>query len=87
MRIARLQEYIRKSHQENYRPYLLLAASPAVVAPLLNNQAQRDERTLMDRLISRQGLSQDEALTMVVNYRQGKRVEIDPALMEGLDAI
>jgi hypothetical protein len=41
----------------------------------------------MDRLISRQGLSQDEALTMVVNYRQGKRVEIDPALMEGLDAI
>ena len=50
-------------------------------------EARRDERTLMDRLISRQGLSQDEALTMVVNYRLGKRVEIDPALMEGLDAI
>lgn len=50
-------------------------------------EARRDERTLMDRLISRQGLSQDEALTMVVNYRQGKRVEIDRALMEGLDAI
>jgi len=50
-------------------------------------EARRDEHTLMDRLISRQGLSQDEALTTVVNYRQGKRVEIDPALMEGLDAI
>jgi ribosomal protein L21E len=50
-------------------------------------EARRDERTLMERLIRRQGLSPDEAMTTVVNYRQGKRVEIDPALMEGLDAI
>ncbi|MEQ1784081.1 MAG: hypothetical protein ABMA14_22215 [Hyphomonadaceae bacterium] len=50
-------------------------------------EAGRDERTLMDRLIMRQGLSPDEAKMTVVNYRQGKRVEIDPALMEGLDAI
>lgn len=50
-------------------------------------EARRDERKLVERLIDRQGLSQDEAMLTVVNYRQGKRVEIDPALMEGLDAI
>lgn len=50
-------------------------------------EARRDERTLMDRLVRRQGLSPDEARLTVVNYRQGKRVEIDPALMEGLDSI
>lgn len=50
-------------------------------------EAHRDEHTLMDRLILRQGMSPDEAMLTVVNYRQGKRVEIDPALMEGLDAI
>ncbi len=50
-------------------------------------EARRDERKLVERLIDRQGLSHDEAMLTVVNYRQGKRVEIDPALMEGLDAI
>ena len=49
--------------------------------------SRRDERTLVDRLIRRQGLSPDEALRTVVDYLKGKRVEIDPALMEGLDAI
>ncbi|HVY90279.1 MAG TPA: hypothetical protein VG942_15515 [Hyphomonadaceae bacterium] len=47
----------------------------------------RDERLLVDRLIRRQGLSRDEALRVVDDYRDGKRVEIDPILMEGLDAI
>lgn len=47
----------------------------------------RDERLLVDRLVNRQGLSRDEAVRMVGNYREGRRVEIDPILMEGLDAI
>jgi hypothetical protein len=47
----------------------------------------RDERVLVDRLIRRQGLSRDEALQLVDDYRDGKRAEIDPILMEGLDAI
>lgn len=51
------------------------------------DEARRDERTLVDRLINRQGLSRDEAVRTVVDYRKGKRVEIDPILMEGLDAI
>jgi hypothetical protein len=50
-------------------------------------EARRDERTLVERLIYRQGLSLDEAVRTVKDYRKGKRVEIDPALMEGLDAI
>ena len=50
-------------------------------------EARRDERTLVDRLIYRQGLSFDEATRTVKDYRRGKRVEIDPALVEGLDAI
>jgi len=50
-------------------------------------QSRRDERLLVDRLIKRQGLSPDEALRTVDDYREGKRVEIDPILMEGLDAI
>ena len=45
------------------------------------------ERLLVDRLINRQGLSRDEAVRTVDNYREGRRAEIDPALMEGLDAI
>ncbi|HTD65419.1 MAG TPA: tetratricopeptide repeat protein [Candidatus Limnocylindria bacterium] len=32
LKIPRLQEYIRKSHQENRRPYLLLVAVSAVIA-------------------------------------------------------
>lgn len=51
------------------------------------DEARRDERTLVERLIYRQGLSRDEAMRTVNDYRQGMRVEIDPALMEGLDAI
>lgn len=49
--------------------------------------SRRDERLLVDRLINRQGLSPDEAVRMVDNYREGRRAEIDPALMEGLHAI
>ncbi|HPI46783.1 MAG TPA: hypothetical protein PLH23_00835 [Hyphomonadaceae bacterium] len=49
--------------------------------------SRRDERLLVDRLIKRQGLSRDEAVRTVGDYREGKRVEIDPILMEGLDAI
>ncbi len=47
----------------------------------------RDEYTLIERLVARQGLSRDEAVRTVRDYRKGKRVEIDPALMEGLDSI
>lgn len=50
-------------------------------------EARRDERTLIERLVERQGLSRDEAVRMVGDYRLGRRVEIDPILMEGLDAI
>lgn len=50
-------------------------------------EARRDEYTLIERLVDRQGLSRDEAVRTVVDFRQGKRVEIDPALMEGLDSI
>ena len=49
--------------------------------------SRRDERLLVDRLIKRQGLSRDEAVRTVGDYREGKRVEIDPILMEGLDSI
>ena len=49
--------------------------------------SRRDERLLVDRLIKRQGLSRDEAVRTVDDYREGKRVEIDPILMEGLDAV
>jgi hypothetical protein len=49
--------------------------------------SRRDERVLVTRLIERQGLSRDEALRTVDDYREGKRVEIDPILMEGLDSI
>lgn len=51
------------------------------------DEARRDERKLVERLINRQGLSLDEAMRTVKDYRKGRRVEIDPALMEGLDAI
>ena len=50
-------------------------------------EARRDEYTLIERLVDRQGLSRDDAVRAVGEYRQGKRVEIDPALMEGLDSI
>jgi len=51
------------------------------------NTARNDERVLVERLVRRQGLSQDEAVRLVDNYREGRRAEIDPALMEGLDAL
>jgi len=41
----------------------------------------------VDRLVRRQGLSRDEATRLVDDYREGKRAEIDPALMEGLDTL
>lgn len=50
-------------------------------------QTRRDEFTLIERLVDRQGLSRDEAVRTVGDYRKGKLVEIDPALMEGLDSI
>ena len=37
--------------------------------------------------IASMSLSRDEAVRTVGDYRKGKRVEIDPALMEGLDSI
>lgn len=49
--------------------------------------SRRDERLLVDRLVKRQGLTKDEALRTVDQYREGKRVEIDPILMEGLDSL
>jgi polyhydroxyalkanoate synthesis regulator phasin len=49
--------------------------------------AGNDERVLVDRLVRRQGLSRDEATRLVDDYREGKRAEIDPALMEGLDTL
>jgi hypothetical protein len=49
--------------------------------------SRRDERLLVDRLVKRQGLSRDEAMRTVGDYREGKRVEIDPILMEGLDSL
>jgi hypothetical protein len=51
------------------------------------NDSGADERVLVDRLVSRQGLSRDEAVRLVDNYREGKRAEIDPVLMEGLDKL
>lgn len=49
--------------------------------------SRRDERVLVDRLVRRQGLTPDEAMRTVGEYREGKRVEIDPILMEGLDSL
>ena len=51
------------------------------------DDSRRDERVLVDRLIQRQGLSRDEAVQLVDNYREGKRAEIDPLLMEGLEEL
>lgn len=51
------------------------------------NDAGSDERVLVDRLMRRQGLSRDEAVRLVDDYRKGRRAEIDPALMEGLDTL
>jgi hypothetical protein len=52
-----------------------------------HEESRNDERVLVDRLIRRQGLSRDEALRLVDEFREGRRAEIDPALMEGLDTL
>lgn len=51
------------------------------------DDSRNEERVLVDRLIQRQGLSRDEAIQLVDNYRDGKPVEIDPLLMEGLEKL
>jgi len=52
-----------------------------------HEENRNDERVLVDRLIRRQGLSRDEAIRLVDDFREGRRAEIDPALMEGLDTL
>jgi hypothetical protein len=52
-----------------------------------HEENRNDERVLVDRLIRRQGLSRDEAIRLVDDFREGRRAEIDPALMEGLDKL
>jgi hypothetical protein len=52
-----------------------------------HEENHNDERVLVDRLIRRQGLSRDEAIRLVDDFREGRRAEIDPALMEGLDTL
>jgi hypothetical protein len=49
--------------------------------------SRSDESELVERLIRRQGVSRDEAIRLVDDYREGKRAEIDPALMEGLERL
>jgi hypothetical protein len=51
-------------------------------------EKNRDEElVLVDRLVRRQGVSHEEALRLVADHRKGRRAEIDPALMEGLETI
>ena len=52
-----------------------------------HEKTRNEERVLVDRLIRRQGLSREEALRTVDNHRRGRRAEIDPALMEGLEQL
>jgi hypothetical protein len=52
-----------------------------------HEDSRKDEAVLVDRLISRQGLTRDEAVRLVDNYREGQRVAIDPLLMEGLEEL
>ena len=56
-----------------------------------NTQAHEKTRNevsvLVDRLIRRQGLSREEAVRVVDDHRRGRRAEIDPALMEGLEEL
>jgi hypothetical protein len=46
-----------------------------------------EELVLIDRLVTRQGVSRAEADLLVERHRQGQRAEIDPALMEGLESL
>ncbi|HKU71995.1 MAG TPA: hypothetical protein VJQ51_14270 [Burkholderiales bacterium] len=52
-----------------------------------HDDSRKDERVLVERLVHRQGVSRDEAVRLVDNYRQGRRAEIDPILMEGLEEL
>jgi hypothetical protein len=47
----------------------------------------REELVLIDRLVTRQGVSRAEASLLVERHKQGQRAEIDPVLMEGLDTL
>ncbi len=46
-----------------------------------------EELVLIDRLVTRQGVSRLEADLLVERHKQGQRAEIDPVLMEGLDTL
>jgi hypothetical protein len=52
-----------------------------------HDDSRKDERVLVERLIHRQGVPRDEAVRLVDDYRQGRRAEIDPILMEGLEKL
>ena len=52
-----------------------------------HDDSRAEEYVLVERLIRRQGVSRDEALRLVDDYRQGRRAEIDPMLMEGLEKL
>ena len=49
--------------------------------------SHKDEIVLVDRLVDRQGLTREHALRLVDDYRHGRKAEIDPLLMEGLEEI
>jgi hypothetical protein len=51
------------------------------------DDSRAEERVLVERLVHRQGVSRDEAMRLVDDYRQGRRAEIDPILMEGLEKL
>ena len=46
-----------------------------------------EELVLIDRLVTRQGVSRAEADLLVRQHKEGQRAEIDPVLMEGLDTL
>ena len=46
-----------------------------------------EEMVLIDRLVTRQGVSRFEADLLVKRHKQGHGAEIDPVLMEGLDTL
>jgi hypothetical protein len=52
-----------------------------------HDDSRAEERVLVERLVHRQGVPRDEAVRLVDDYRQGRRAEIDPILMEGLEKL
>jgi hypothetical protein len=52
-----------------------------------NTAHTEEELVLIDRLVTRQGVSWAEADLLVERHKQGQRAEIDPVLMEGLDTL